>query len=132
MVQSRLIEITHISTTLFMAKFFAVYRVPVAMSDEWRKNTKPEEMKAQMDKMMADMTAWTAKHKASLVEEGRPLGKTKTVTVEGTTDTRNDLNYYCVVEADSHEAAAEIFAENPHLQIPTSSIDVMTIPNMGM
>jgi hypothetical protein len=115
-----------------MAKFFAVYRVPVAMSEEWQKNTKPEEMKAQMDKMMADMQAWTAKNQKSLVEAGLPLGKTKSVTAGGIADTRNDLNFYCVVEADSHTAAAQMFADSPHLQIPSSSIDVMEIPHMGM
>ncbi|MDB5194903.1 MAG: hypothetical protein JWO84_87, partial [Parcubacteria group bacterium] len=94
--------------------------------------TKPEEMKAQMEKMMTDTQAWMAKHAASLVETGAPLGKTKSVTADGVTDTRNDLNYYCVVEADTHEAAAAMFAENPHLQIPTSSIDVIAIPHFGM
>src|SRR5882724_10227175 len=115
-----------------MAKFFAVYRVPVATMDEWQKTTKPEEIKAQMEKMMADMQAWTAKNQKSLVGEGVPLGKTKSITALGITDTRNDLNYYCIVEADSHEAAAKIFADSPHMQIPDSSIDVMEIPHMGM
>jgi hypothetical protein len=115
-----------------MAKFFAVYRLPVATMDEWKKTTNPEEMKAQMDKMMADMTAWTAKNEKSLVERGSPLGKSKSVTSAGITDTRNDLNYYCVVEADSLEAAAQMFADNPHLQIPTSSIDVIEIPHRGL
>ena len=115
-----------------MAKFFAVYRVPVATMDEWQKNTPPEEIQAQMDQMMADMTAWTEKHKASLVGDGMPLGKTKTITANGVADTRNDLNYYCLVEADSHAAAAQIFADSPHMMIPNSSIDVMEIPHMGM
>lgn len=115
-----------------MAKFFAVYRIPLATMDEWKKTAKPEEMKGQMEKMMMDMQAWTAKNEKSLVERGAPLGKTKSVTSAGISDTRNDLNYYCVVEADSHEAAAKMFADNPHLQIPTSSIDVIEIPHMGM
>ena len=34
-----------------MAKFFVVYRVPVETMQEWRKNTKPEEMKAQGEKL---------------------------------------------------------------------------------
>lgn len=115
-----------------MKKFFALYRVPVATMDEWMKNTSPEEMKAQMEKMGKDMMEWTSKHGASLVDKGNPLGKTKTVTAQGVANTRNDLNYYCIVEAESHEAAAQMFADNPHLQIPTSSIEVMDIPHMGM
>jgi hypothetical protein len=115
-----------------MAKYFAVYRVPVATMEEWQKNTKPEEMKSQTDKMMADMTAWTEKHKQSFVEMGYPLSKTKSVTAQGVADTKNDLNYCCVVEADSHDDAAKIFEDSPHLQIPSSSIDVMEISHIGM
>ena len=115
-----------------MNKYFALYRVPVEVMDEWKATTKPEEIQAQMEKMMADMGAWMEKNKASFVESGSPLGKTKTVTAQGVADSRNDLNYYCVVEADSHDAATKIFLDNPHLQIPSSSIDVIEIPHMGM
>ncbi len=115
-----------------MKKFFVIYRVPVATMEEWKKNAKPEEMQAQSKKLMDDMNAWMAKHAGSFVEKGSPLGKTKTVSASGITDTRNDLNYYQIVEADSHEAAAKIFADCPHLSIPTSFIDVMEIPHMGL
>lgn len=100
--------------------------------DEWRKNTPSDEIGRQMEKMMADMAAWTERHKASLVDAGYPLGKTKTVSKDGAHDGRNDLNYACVVEADSHEAAAAIFSDNPHVSIPNATIDVMEIPHRGM
>ncbi|MDE2213151.1 MAG: hypothetical protein KGJ34_01270 [Patescibacteria group bacterium] len=115
-----------------MKKYFVVYRVPTASMDNWMKTTDPKTRKEQMDKLMSDMAQWTKKHSASLTEQGAPLGKTKSVTSNGITDTRNDLNYYTIVEASSHEEAAKLFADNPHLQIPTSSIDVMDIPHMGM
>src|SRR5437868_2302629 len=115
-----------------MNKYFVVYRVPVATMDEWRKTTSPEEMKAQGEKLGADMKAWIEKHAAQLSEKGTPLGKTKTVTKDGIADSRNDLNFYQIVEAESHEAAAQIFTDNPHIQIPSSFIDVMEIPKMGM
>jgi len=115
-----------------MKKFFVLYRLPVATMEEWKKNTKPEEMGPQMEKMGKDMMEWSQKHEKSFVDQGAPLGKTKTVTSEGIKDTANDLNYYCVVEAESHEDAAKIFSDNPHLQIPTSFIEVMDIPHVGM
>jgi hypothetical protein len=115
-----------------MNNYFVVYRVPVATAEEWQKTTPPEEIKKQMDTMMADMMAWTEKHKASLVGEGLPLGKTKRVTKDGVEDTKNDLNYYCIVQADSHEDAAKLFTDSPHLTIPTAFIEVMEIPHMGM
>jgi hypothetical protein len=115
-----------------MNKYFVVYRVPVETMQEWKKNTSPEEMKAQGEKLGADMMAWTKAHEKNLVDKGQPLGKTKRVTSQGVEDTTNDLNYCCIVEAESHEAAAELFKDNPHLQIPTSYVDVMEIPHMGL
>ena len=32
----------------------------------------------------------------------------------------------------AHEAAAAMFKDNPHFTIPTSYVDVMEIPHMGM
>jgi len=115
-----------------MAKFFVLYRVPVETMQEWRKNTDPEEMKKQGEKLGKDMMAWTEKNKTALVDRGQPLGKTKRITDKGVQDVSNDLNYYCIVEAASHEDAVSIFKDNPHLQIPTSFLDVMEIPHMGM
>lgn len=115
-----------------MNKYFVLYRVPVATMEEWMKNTSPEEMKQQGEKMGKEMAAWTEKNTQTLIDRGQPLGKTKTVSAEGIKDSRNDLNYYCIVEAESHDAAAKIFLDNPHFQIPTSYIDVMEIPHMGM
>lgn len=115
-----------------MAKFFVLYRVPVETMQEWRKSTNPEEMKAQGEKLGKEMMAWTEKHAAALVDRGQPLGKTKRISATGTQDVQNDLNYYCIVEAESHDAAVQMFSDNPHLQIPTSFLDVMEIPHMGM
>lgn len=116
-----------------MATYFIVYRVPVETMEEWRKNTKPEEMKAQSEKMGAEMMEWMKAHDASFVDRGQPLGKTKRVTKSGVTDERNDLNYYQIVEASSHEEAVKIFADSPHVRmIPTAYIDVMEIPHRGL
>jgi len=116
-----------------MNKYIAVYRVPLATMDQWRATTSPEEMKAQGQKLGADMMAWMQKHEASFVERGWPLGKTKTVSKSGVADSRNDLNYMCIVQAESHDAACAIFADNPHVAtIPDSTIDVMEIPHIEM
>ena len=115
-----------------MAKYIVLYRVPVATMEKWKGETKPEEMKAQGEKLGKDMMAWMQKHEGSFADRGIPLGKTKTVTVEDVKDARNDLNYMQIVEAASHEEAAKLFIDNPHLQIPTSYIDVMEVPHMGL
>src|SRR5258707_8797055 len=99
-----------------MTKFFALFMIPASAVDEWKKNTKPDEMKAASEKMMRDWEKWTKAHEKSLVDRGAPLGKTKRTTATGIADVRNDLNWYSIVEAESHDAAARIFLDNPHLQ----------------
>jgi hypothetical protein len=99
---------------------------------EWMANTPEAERKAQTDKMMQDWQTWMDTHKANIVDNGNPLGKTKRVTTSGVADTKNDLNYYIIVQADSHDAAAQMVKDNPHLMIPDSYVDVMEISHMGM
>lgn len=38
---------------------------------------------------------------------------------------------YSIVEAESHEAAAQAFENHPHLQIPQASIEIMEISPIG-
>ncbi len=108
-----------------MKQYVAIFRVPTATMDQWVKNTPKEEMDAQMKKMETDMMAWMAKHAASFVGKGMPLGKTMTVTRDGASDSRNDLNYLQMVQAETHEDACAIFADCPHVTIPDSTVDVM-------
>ena len=111
-----------------MKKFFALFMLPPSVVDEWKKNTKPDEMKSATEKMMSDWQKWQKAHQKDLVDRGAPLGKTKRVSSNKISDVRNDLNWYSIVEAESHDAAARLFEDNPHLQIPGSSIEVMEIP----
>lgn len=115
-----------------MKKFFVLYRVPVEAMQQWKKNTPPEEMKAQGEKLGADMMAWTQKNEAHILDKGLPLGKNVRMTGAGVEEVANDLNYYCVVEAESAEAVADMFRDNPHVQIPTAFIDIMEVPHRGL
>jgi hypothetical protein len=111
-----------------MKKFFALFQIPASIMQDWKKNTKPEEMKAASEKMMLAWETWTKAHQKNLVDRGAPLGKTKRVTANGISDSRNDLNWYSIIEAESHDAAARMFLDNPHLQIPQAFIEIMEIP----
>jgi len=113
-----------------MKKFCALCLIPTAVVEEWKKTTSPEKMKVASDEMMQAWAKWVKDHKKMFVDEGLPLGKTKRVTAENISDIKNDMNWYFIVEAESHEAAAKIFQGHPHLQIPGSSIEVMEIPPM--
>ena len=115
-----------------MKKFVVIYRVPVETMQEWKKTTTPEEMKAQGEKLGKDMMAWTKKNEGALVDKGMPLGKNRRMSATGTEDVANDLNYVCTVEAESSDAVERMFRDNPHFDIPTSFIDIMEVPHMGM
>ena len=57
---------------------------------------------------------------------GGPLGKTKKVNKEGVSDIRNEMGAFTVVQAESHEAAAQMFVGHPHYTIfPGDRIEVM-------
>ena len=110
-------------------KFIALYLAPVSVLDDWAK-TDPETRKAAEQKMQTEWKKWMADHakKIALTEAG---GKTKRVTASGVADVRNEIMLYSVVEAQSHEAAAKLFENHPHLQIPHSSIEVMEAKSLG-
>ena len=112
-----------------MKKFFALFAIPTAVVENWKKTTDPAKAKAMSDDMMKAWDKWMKDHEEDIVDKG-PLGKTKRVTAQKVSDVRNDLNFYVIVKADSHEAAAELFEGHPHLQIPESSVEVMDIPEM--
>lgn len=115
-----------------MATFVAIYRVPVETMQEWRKTTSPEEMQKQGKELGEKMMAWTNAHKAAFVGEGLPLGKNTRMSQAGAKDETNDLNYLSIIEADSKDAVIQMFKDNPHFVIPTSFIDIMEVPHIGM
>jgi hypothetical protein len=97
---------------------------------EMMKNSTPEQQKKGMEAWMT----WMGEHKASLVDGGAPLGKTKRVDSKGASDTKNDIGGYSVVQADSADAATKMFGKgHPHLQMPgawVEVIEIMPVPGM--
>lgn len=108
-----------------MNKYVAIFCIPADAMQDWMKNVDEATRKEQSDKVMNEWKTWRETHKDAIVEEGMPLGKTKRVTAEGIEDVKNDMNWFMIVQADSHEAAAELVKTNPHLQIPSSFVEVM-------
>lgn len=114
-----------------MKKFFALFCIPIAVIQDWEKGADSTQAKVDEDKMMKDWMDWMSRHKASFIDPGQPLGSTKRVTSGKVTDVRNDLVWYGIIQAESHEAAAALFADNPHLQMPQAYIEVMEISEMN-
>lgn len=115
-----------------MKKFVVIYRVPLETMQEWRKTTSPEEMQKQGKELGEKMNAWLEKNKASIVDQGMPLGKNMRMTKDKLEAVSNDLNAYITLQADSAEKVAEMFKDNPHWVIPTAFLDIMEVPEFHM
>ena len=109
-----------------MKKFLVTYLAPASVVDDWKK-TEPAKRKEAEEKMQGEWKRWMSDHTTMFVDKGAGVGKTKRVTAQGMSDTKNDIMLYAIVEAESHQAAAKTFEGHPHLQIPQSSIEVMEI-----
>jgi hypothetical protein len=108
-------------------KFLAIYLgTPEAMEKSgWSKMDEAQ----RKEKEAAGMKAWgdwMARNKASVVDSGGPLGKTKRTSRQGVSDTKNAMAGYVTIQAESHEAAAKMFENHPHFTIfPGESVEIM-------
>jgi len=114
-----------------MKKFLVLYMADSDDFEEMMKDSTPEQQKKGMDAWMK----WMGDNKASLVDGGAPLGKSKRVDEDGASDTTNDVGGYSIVQAESADEAAELFDEDhPHLQMMPDSwieiIEIMPMPGM--
>ena len=109
-----------------MKRFLVTYLAPASVLAEWKK-TDPDTRKAAQGKMQAEWKKWMSDHANMFADVGAGVGRTKRVTTQGTSDSKNDIMLYSVVEAESHKAAAKSFEGHPHLQIPQASIEIMEI-----
>lgn len=88
------------------------------LDEEARKEREERGMKAWMQ--------WGEANASAIVDQGAPLGKTKRAASGGITDIKNAMTGYVLVRAESHEAAARLFANHPHFSIfPGDSVEIM-------
>lgn len=101
--------------------------MPVEGLNDWMQKPE-EERKSTEDELKKEWDEWLKAHEKN-VQKTIGLGKTKRVSADGIADTKNGLMLSSYVEADSLEAAAEIFKDHPHLKIPDATIEIMeTMP----
>jgi len=108
-----------------MEKFIVLYKAPVSIIEGWMA-TPAEDRKAQEEKMRGDWQAWALAHEGKVFDTAG-TGKTKVVSESGVADTKNDVMLYSIVEAESHDEAAQMFVGHPHLGIPEATIEIMKI-----
>lgn len=105
-------------------KFLALYMAPTGVFEQMMADSTPEQQKAGMDAW----TDWMKAHQESIADMGAPVGATKRVTAGGVADVRNEVGGYSIIEADSHDAAAALFADSPHLHMmPEAFVDVSAL-----
>jgi hypothetical protein len=116
-----------------MKKFLAIYLGSASALAQW-KATDDQKRKEQEKAGMEAWMKWAKENEASIVDLGSPLGKTKRISAKGISDTKNEITAYTIVQAESHEAAAELFANHPHFMVfPGESVEVMEcLPIPGM
>ena len=110
-------------------KFLVLYLVPASVMADWAK-TDPAIRQPEEQKMQAAWGKWMGEH-AKMIISTEVGGTTKRVTASGASDTKNDIILCSFVEAEF--AAARAFENRPHLRIPLSSIEVISVrPMSGM
>jgi hypothetical protein len=116
-------------TTAAPKKFLILYLVPAHVMENWAK-TDAATKKAAEQKMQSDWQRWMSDN-AKMIALTEAAGKTKAVTSGAIGDIKNDIMLYSIVEAESHDIAAQAFAHHPHLTIPEASIEVMEVRAIG-
>jgi hypothetical protein len=112
-----------------MKNYMAVYVASAAAPRmaEWMamEEGKRKQMEASGIKAWGD---WMKANASAIVESGGPLGKTKRISAQGVSDTKNTMTGFVVVRAESHEAAAKMFEKHPSFShFPGDSVEVMEI-----
>lgn len=111
-----------------MKYFSAYYLMPVAELDAWMQ--KPEEERAPAEaEFKQKWDEWMVAHKDAVLNT-ISLGKSKEVTKDGIADIRNEMMMSSYVQAESLEAAADIFKDHPHLTMPGGRIQVVETRQM--
>jgi hypothetical protein len=110
-----------------MKRFLAIYIGTQDARERSRWNELDES--ERKDRETAGMKAWVdwgVANAAAIVDRGTPVGKTKRAAAEGLSDVQNAIAAYVIVQAESHEAAARLFADHPHFTtFPGDSVEIM-------
>ena len=102
--------------------------MPVAELDKWMQ--KPTEEREPVEtEFKQKWDAWLEGHKDAVLKT-IAIGKVKEVTADGIQDARNEMMLSSYVQAESLEAAADIFKDHPHLSMPGGRIEVVETRDM--
>lgn len=110
-----------------MKNFLAIYigTEESAEKSGWNKLSDKDRQERENSGIQA-WGQWAQEHQKSIVDMGTPLGKTKKADRNGIASIKNAMTAYTIIQAESHEEAANIFKNHPHFSIfPGDSIEIM-------
>ena len=96
-----------------MKKFLVLYRSPVSAREQLA-NATPDQMQAGMQAWMA----WAERAGEAIVDLGSPLGGGRRIAGGSVSGSDTDASGFSIVQAESEDAAAELFRDHPHLGMP--------------
>jgi hypothetical protein len=71
---------------------------------------------------------WEERHAAAILEPGGMVGKTTRIDRDGIAAASNTICGYLIVEAETAEAAAQLFQDHPHITIfPGDAVEIMPL-----
>ncbi|MBB4700932.1 hypothetical protein [Sphaerisporangium siamense] len=106
-----------------MGKFLAVLNGAADNAD------KAKFTEQQQTEFMNAWAVWAQKNEHALIDPGAPLFRKKLVTTRGVEDFTDSKTGYAIVEAETHEDAARLFSDHPHIALlPGNSIEVLECP----
>ncbi|GII64402.1 hypothetical protein Skr01_44870 [Sphaerisporangium krabiense] len=106
-----------------MGKFLAVLNGAADNAD------KAKFTEQQQNEFMNAWAVWAQKNEHALIDPGAPLFRKKLVTAQGVEDFTDSKTGYAIVEAETHEDAARLFSDHPHIALmPGNSIEVLECP----
>lgn len=111
-----------------MKKYLAIYYSPAEAMEKMATATPEEKMAG-----MAPWMAWKEKAGNAIVDFGAPLmGGQGTADGNNWSNSNKEVSGYGIVEAESMDAAKELFKDHPHLPWhPDTKIGIYEMVNMG-
>ncbi|MEQ9636915.1 MAG: hypothetical protein RLW68_12610 [Devosia marina] len=110
-----------------MPRFLALYMGTQNSEVQKAWDNLPEAEKTERSqRAMTEWGQWVERHRHVIVDVGAPLGKTLLASPENIAPTRNAVAAYVIVEADTHDDAAQMFRNHPHFTIfPGTGVEIM-------
>ena len=95
---------------------------------------KRPETEAAQEAAMAAWKAWVEEHRAALVDQGAPVGRSSTVSASGVVDNggANPISGYSIISAASLDAALDMAKSCPVVADESGSVEVAEIHGMAM